>query len=43
MKMFIQIRKWTVTEGNADKIIERFNEVPKEFPFLKRVQGIAQR
>lgn len=28
--MFVQIRKWTVTEGNADKIIERFKKKPDQ-------------
>jgi heme oxygenase (staphylobilin-producing) len=34
MKMFVQIRKWTVTEGNADKIIERFKKKPDQGPSL---------
>lgn len=32
--MFIQIQKWTVTEGNADKIIERFKKKPDQGPSL---------
>lgn len=34
MKMFIQIRKWIVTEGNTDKIIERFKKKPDQGPSL---------
>ena len=32
--MFVQIRKWTVTEGNADKVIERFKKKPEKGPSL---------
>ena len=32
--MFVQIRKWTVTEGNADKIIECFKRKPEQGPSL---------
>ncbi|KOF10026.1 monooxygenase [Planococcus glaciei] len=32
--MFVQIRKWTLTEGNTDKIIERFTRKPEQGPSL---------
>ena len=32
--MFVQIRKWTITEGNSDKIIERFRKKPDKGPSL---------
>lgn len=32
--MLVQIRKWTVTEGNADKILERFKKKPDQGPSL---------
>ena len=32
--MFVQIRKWTVTEGNSDKILERFRKKPGQGPSL---------
>ena len=32
--MLVVIRKWTVTEGNADKVIERFKKKPGEGPSL---------
>lgn len=32
--MFVQIRKWTVTEGNAHEIIERFKKKPDQGPSL---------
>ncbi|GIP19243.1 antibiotic biosynthesis monooxygenase [Paenibacillus montaniterrae] len=32
--MFVQIRKWTVTEGNSDKILERFTKKPGDGPSL---------
>lgn len=32
--MFIQLRKWIVTEGNADKILERFKRKPEDGPSL---------
>ena len=32
--MFVQIRKWVVTEGNADKVIERFKKKPGDGPSL---------
>ena len=32
--MFVQIRKWTVTEGNAEKVIERFRRKPDQGPSM---------
>lgn len=32
--MFVQMRKWTLTEGNSDKIIERFGKKPDQGPTL---------
>ena len=32
--MFVQIRKWTVTEGNAEKVLERFKKKPDKGPSL---------
>jgi heme oxygenase (staphylobilin-producing) len=32
--MFVQIRKWTLTEGNAGKILDRFQKKPGEGPSL---------
>ena len=32
--MFVQIRRWTITEGNSDKIIERFRKKPDQGPSL---------
>lgn len=32
--MFVQIRKWTVTEGSADRILERFKKKPGQGPSL---------
>ena len=32
--MFVQIRKWTVTEGNAEKVLERFKKKPGQGPSL---------
>lgn len=32
--MFVQIRKWVVTEGNSDKIVERFSKKPGDGPSL---------
>ena len=32
--MFVQIRKWTVTEGNSDKILERFRKKSGQGPSL---------
>ena len=36
--MFVQIRKWTVTEGNADKVLERFGKKPDKGPSLLEKQ-----
>ncbi|MGE7022668.1 antibiotic biosynthesis monooxygenase family protein [Solibacillus cecembensis] len=36
--MFVQIRKWTLTEGNADKIIERFSKKPDQGPSILEKQ-----
>ena len=36
--MFVQLRKWTVTEGNADKILERFGKKPDKGPSLLEKQ-----
>ncbi len=36
--MFVQIRKWTLTEGNSDKIIERFGKKPDQGPSLLEKQ-----
>lgn len=30
--MFVQLRKWTVTEGNAEKVVERFKKKPDQGP-----------
>ncbi len=32
--MFVQIRKWTVTEGSAEKVLERFKKKPDQGPSL---------
>ena len=32
--MFVQIRKWTITEGNSDKILGRFRKNPNQGPSL---------
>lgn len=32
--MFVQIRKWIVTEGNSDKIIERFSKKTGQGPSM---------
>ena len=34
ISMFVQIRKWTVTEGNSDKLLERFKKKPGQGPSL---------
>jgi heme oxygenase (staphylobilin-producing) len=31
-KMFVQMRKWTVTEGNSEKVVERFRRKPDQGP-----------
>lgn len=42
--MFVQIRKWTVTEGNADKILERFRKKPNQGPsLLEQREGFISR
>lgn len=43
-KMFVQIRKWIVTEGNADKIIERFSKKTGQGPsMLEQREGFIGR
>lgn len=43
-KMFVQIRKWIVTEGNSDKIIERFSKKPGQGPsMLEQREGFIGR
>ena len=32
--MFVQMRKWTVTEGNSEKVLERFRRKPDQGPSL---------
>ncbi|MFC6333370.1 antibiotic biosynthesis monooxygenase family protein [Paenibacillus septentrionalis] len=32
--MFVQMRKWVVTEGNSDKILKRFKKKPEDGPSL---------
>ena len=42
--MFVQIRKWTVTEGNSDKIVERFSRKPDQGPSkLEQREGFIGR
>ncbi|WP_332646431.1 antibiotic biosynthesis monooxygenase family protein [Lysinibacillus sp. 54212] len=36
--MFVQIRKWVVTEGNSDKVVERFSKKPDQGPSLVEQQ-----
>lgn len=43
-KMFVQIRKWIVTEGNSDKIIERFSKKLGQGPsMLEQREGFIGR
>lgn len=32
--MFVQMRRWTIVEGNSDKILERFKKKPGQGPTL---------
>ncbi|WP_431028264.1 antibiotic biosynthesis monooxygenase family protein [Lysinibacillus sp. LZ02] len=32
--MFVQMRRWTVTEGNSDKVVERFKKKLGQGPSL---------
>ena len=42
--MFVQMRKWVVTEGNADKIIERFKKKTGDGPsLLEQREGFVGR
>lgn len=42
--MFVQIRKWTVTEGNSGKIIERFSKKPDQgLSLLEQREGFISR
>ena len=42
--MFVQIRKWIVTEGNSDKIIERFSKKTGQGPsMLEQREGFIGR
>ena len=42
--MFVQIRKWIVTEGNSDKIIERFSKKTGQSPsMLEQREGFIGR
>ena len=42
--MFVQIRKWIVTEGNAEKVIERFRRKPDQGPSkLEQREGFIGR
>lgn len=42
--MFVQIRKWIVTEGNSDKIIERFKKKSGQGPSkLEQREGFISR
>ena len=42
--MFVQIRKWTVTEGNSGKILERFRRNPNQGPsLLEQREGFISR
>lgn len=42
--MFVQIRKWIVTEGNSQKIIERFSKKPDQGPsLLEQREGFISR
>lgn len=36
--MFVQVRKWMVTEGNSDKIVERFGKKVGQKPSLVEKQ-----
>lgn len=36
--MFVQIRRWVVTEGNSEKILERFSKKPEQGPSLVEQQ-----
>ena len=32
--MFVAVRRWIVTEGNSDKVLERFKKKPEQGPSL---------
>lgn len=36
--MFVQIRKWIVTEGSGEKVLERFAKKPNQEPSLVEKQ-----
>src|SRR2546430_6117850 len=43
-RSFVQIRKWIVTEGNSDKIIDRFGKKPGQSPsLLEQREGFISR
>lgn len=41
--MFVQIRKWIITEGNSDKILERFKKKSDEPTLIEKQPGFIGR